>query len=136
MKNLLKEWKAKKPKEKAFMAAGLVSLLLAIVGVFLPIVPQVPFAILSAYLFSKGSAKLHKWVRENKYFGKPVCDWEDHRVVRPKLKAFSTVAMIAGAAFGHFKLPLGWAIALDVVFLAAIIFVITRSSKPPVKHRK
>src|SRR5688572_15469404 len=103
MKKLLKEWKTKDPKQKAYMAAGIVSVVIAIVGVFLPIVPQVPFAILAAYLFAKGSRRLHKWVRKNKYFGEPVRDWEDHHVVRPKLKAFSTLAMIGGGAMGHFK---------------------------------
>jgi uncharacterized protein len=128
-KKLIKEWKKNGPKEKVLMAGGAVSLLLALVGVFLPIVPQVPFAILSAFLFSKGSPRLHQWVRRHKYFGGPVKDWEDHRVVRPKLKAFSTLAMIGAAVFAHFKLLIHWAIALDIVFGAAIIFVLTRKSK-------
>jgi hypothetical protein len=53
-------------------------------------------------------------------------------VVRPKLKIFSCLAMAAGAVVGHFTLDkIGFAIALDVLFAAAIVFVLTRRSKPP-----
>jgi uncharacterized protein len=127
------EWKEKEPRQKLYMAAGALSLLLALGGIVLPIVPQVPFAILSAYFFSKGSKRIHEWIRENRFFGGPVKDWEDDRVVKPKLKIFSTIAMVAGAAFGHWKLDLEWALALDVAFAAAIVFVLTRRSKKPRK---
>ncbi len=105
---------------------------LAVVGIFLPVVPQVPFAIAAAYCFSKSSPQFHHWVRHNKHLGKPVTDWEDHRVVRPKLKAFSTAAMVVGAVIGHWILEkVEWAIALDVIFAACIVFVLTRRSRKP-----
>jgi uncharacterized membrane protein YbaN (DUF454 family) len=123
--------KTKDPKRVLLFAGGSVALGLAVVGVFLPVVPQVPFAILAAFLFSKSSRKLHQWTRNNKYLGPPVKDWEDHRVVRPKLKIFSSLAMAAGAVMGHFALDeLGFSIGLDVLFAAAIVFVLTRRSKP------
>lgn len=124
------EWESSEGREKAYMIGGGISIALAIVGIFLPIVPQVPFAILAAILFSKGSPRIHKRIRENKHFGRPVRDWEDDRVVRPKLKAFSTVAMIAGAVMSHFKVEMPWVLIIDALFLAAIIFVVTRKSKP------
>lgn len=133
----MKRLKTKDPKRMLLFAGGCVALGLAVVGVFLPVVPQVPFAILAAFLFSKSSPKLHKWIRKNKYLGPPVKDWEDHRVVRPKLKIFSSIAMAAGAGIGHFTLDkLGFAIGLDVLFAAAIVFVLTRRSKPPPVPRK
>ncbi len=128
MSRFLKEWKKKSPKEKIYMGAGIFSILLAIIGVFLPIVPQVPFAILSAFLFSRGSPKLHRWIRMNKYFGRPVRDWEDHRVIRPKLKIFSTLAMVSGAIFGHWKLSSPYPLILDAVFTLSILFLLSRKS--------
>lgn len=129
-KAFISEWKSSKPKEKMFMVGGGLFLAAAIVGVFIPIVPQVPFAIVSAYLFSKGSPRLHKWIRHHKYLGPPVKDWEDHRVLRPKLKIISTLAMIGGAGIGHWKLHSPWTWILDGVFLLSIVFVLTRKSKP------
>lgn len=112
------------------MVLGGFFLIAAIVGVFVPILPQVPFAIIAAFFFSKGSEQIHQWIRKSKFFGKPVIDWEDHRVIRTKLKVFSTLAMLGGAAFGHYKLGVPKAYILDGVFLLSIFFVLTRRSKP------
>lgn len=133
---LWESFRDKPPKEKLMFLAGVVCLGLAIVGVFLPVVPQVPFAIASAFFFSKASPRLHKWIRKNKHLGPPVVDWEDNRVVRPKLKAFSTVAMIAGAVIAYFTVKLEFAIALSVVFVGCIIFVLTRNSRKPRSDKK
>jgi uncharacterized protein len=130
LKKFIDEWKTKPFKEKLYMTAGAFALALAIIGVVLPIVPQVPFAILAAFFFSKGSPRIHQWIRKNKYMGRSVRDWEDHRVIRPNLKILSSLMLAGGAAFGHWKLSLTWAILLDVVFLASIVFVLTRKSKP------
>ncbi|HVJ65615.1 MAG TPA: YbaN family protein [Bdellovibrionota bacterium] len=115
-------------KEKAFLALGWLFLVLAMVGIALPIVPQVPFAVIAAYFFSKGSPRLHRWIRENKYLGKPVREWEDHHAVAHKTKIVSCVMMVGGAAIGHTQLTLGWALALDAAFLACIAFVLTRKT--------
>ncbi len=130
IKNFIREWKVKKPKDRAFMALGALFLAAAIVGVFIPIIPQVPFAVIAAFFFSKGSMRIHQWIRHNRFFGKPVRDWEDHRVIRPKLKVFSTLAMAGGAAIAFWKLEQNWAIGISIVFGLSILFVLTRKSKP------
>jgi len=58
-----------------------------------------------------------------------VKDWEDDRVVKPKLKIISTLAMIGGAAVAHWKLDPPWPWILSGVFALAIVFVLTRKSK-------
>ncbi len=133
-KKFVSEWKKQDTKHRLFMIGGGIFLMAAIVGVFIPVVPQIPFAIVSAYLFSKGSPALHTWIRKNKHMGPPVKDWEDHRVVRTKLKIISTLAMIGGAAIGHWKLHSPWFWILDGLFALAIVFVLTRKSKPTQKR--
>lgn len=123
------EWKLKGNKARFFMFLGALFLLFALIGVAIPIIPQVPFAIISAYFFSKGSIRIHLWMRSNKYFGKPVRDWEDHRVMRPKMKIIATISMIVGALIGHWKLDSPYPLMLDGIFLACIIFVLTRKSR-------
>lgn len=126
----LREWKKKNGRERALMIAGAFFLLLAVIGIFLPIVPQVPFAVIGAVLFSRSSKKFHHKIRDSRYFGKAVCDWEDHRVIRPKLKITSIVFMLAACVMGHFRFPLEWALALDGIFVLSIVFVLTRASEP------
>lgn len=127
-KSFMVEWKIKGTKKRTAMFLGALFLLLAFIGVFIPIVPQVPFAIISAYFFSIGSPRIHLWMRHNKYFGKPVREWEDYRIIRPKIKIIATVSMAVAAYLGHLKLEESWAITLDVIFAVSIAFVLTRRS--------
>lgn len=115
------------------MAAGLFFLLLAAVGLAIPIVPQIPFAIVSAFCFSKGSARIHKRIRTHKTLGPPIRDWEDDRVVRPKVKAFSGVAMLIGGGLAWYKFHeehQAIAIGMAAIFLGCLAFVLTRKSQP------
>ena len=130
IKTFVGEWKNSEPGDKAYMGAGGLFLSLAIVGVIIPVLPQVPFAVIAAFLFSRGSPRLHRWIRRHKYLGPPVKDWEEHRVVRPKLKVVSTVAMLAGAAIGHWQLEAPWFWWLDGIFALSILFLLTRKSEP------
>ncbi len=128
-RNFYIEWKLKGHKGRFFMALGVLFLLCAIIGVFIPIIPQVPFAIISAYFFSKGSLRIHMWMRRNKYFGKEVREWEDFKVIRPKMKIISTVSMIVGAVLAHNKFEPPMAYVLDAIFVLSIAFVLTRKSR-------
>lgn len=131
LKRFKEDWKDGTPREKGFMIAGAVALLLAIIGLFIPLVPQVPFAIGAAALFAHGSPGIHRWIRKNRHLGPPVKDWEDHRVLKPQLKAFSVTAMLLTAGIGHWKFEkIGIAIGMDVVLLAAIVFVLLQKSRP------
>jgi uncharacterized membrane protein YbaN (DUF454 family) len=128
-RNFYIEWKLKGTKARFFMFLGALFLILALIGVAIPIIPQVPFAIISAFFFSKGSPRIHIWMRTNKYFGKPVRDWEDHRVIRPKMKIIASFSMVMGAIIAHWKLDAPYPLILDTIFAASIIFVLTRKSR-------
>ena len=131
MKQFIAEWKKKDLKSKLWMAGGVLFLLLAVVGLAIPIVPQIPFAIISAFCFSKGSARIHKRIRNHKRLGPPVRDWEDHRVVKPTVKALSGVAMLIGGALAWYQFHeehQAVAFGIAAIFLCCIVFVLTRNS--------
>ena len=64
------------------IAAGWISLALGLIGILLPVLPTTPFVILAAFLFSKGSPRLHGWLVSRPYLGRLVLDWERHGVIR------------------------------------------------------
>lgn len=130
IKSFYTEWKIKRHHERFYMVLGVFFLLLALIGVALPIVPQIPFAITSAFFFSKGSPRIHLAIRHNKVFGRAVRDWEDHKVIRPKTKFFSVLAMLGGAVMAHLRFPLNLCYVLDGIFLICILFVLSRKSAP------
>lgn len=49
---------------------GFFFIILGIVGLLLPVVPQVPFFIAAAFCFSRGSRRLDKWIRGTKIYQK------------------------------------------------------------------
>ncbi len=62
--------KGLKIRNVIFIILGTISLILGILGIFLPLLPTTPFLLLTAYLYAKSSQKLYNWLISNKYFGK------------------------------------------------------------------
>ena len=54
-------------KRIAFVVLGCVSLVLAVIGVVLPILPTVPFLALAAFCFAKSSDRLNNWLINTKF---------------------------------------------------------------------
>ena len=70
---------------------GLISLGLGIVGAFLPLLPTVPFVLLSAFLFARSSDRLHNWLITHKIFGQLIRDYHEDRgiTIQGKIAAIS-----------------------------------------------
>lgn len=74
--------------------AGISSLVLGVIGAFLPILPTTPLIILAAFCFSKSSPKLQAWLENSKTFGPIITDWRKTGAIAPKYK-FMAVSMMA-----------------------------------------
>lgn len=53
-----------------WLILGFFFIVLGIIGILLPVVPQVPFFIAAAFCFSKGSKRIHKWICKTKIYQK------------------------------------------------------------------
>mgnify|MGYP006298285343 FL=1 len=65
---------------------GLLSLVMAYVGVITPGIPFSIFVVFAAYCFSKGSPKMHNWLYNHKLFGPFLSNWTDKKVFPTRLK--------------------------------------------------
>ena len=81
-------------KKVIFLILGLTSLILGFIGIFLPILPTTPFALLAAFFFSKSSERLHQWLLNQRTLGPLIRDWENYGVIRLKAKWLATVMII------------------------------------------
>ena len=57
-------------KKIIFVIVGFISLLLGIIGTVLPILPTVPFLLLTSYCFARGSNKFDVWFKSSKIYKK------------------------------------------------------------------
>ncbi len=114
-----------------WFAGGVTALALAVVGVFLPLLPTTPFVILAAGCFAQSSPRLHDWLLRHPLFGPAIRDWRNHRAIPPRAKTAAVIAM--AAAFGlslYMRLP-GWVLlAQGAVLLTSGGWIVTRPSGP------
>lgn len=59
---------------------GWLSLLLAFAGMALPLLPTVPFLLLSAWCFARSSPRLHRWMRRHPRLGPPLREFSSGRI--------------------------------------------------------
>ena len=115
----------------AWRLAGLASLALGALGVFLPLLPTTPFLILAAFCFSRGSRRLHDWLVGHPRLGPPIRDWRQHRAVSPRAKVLSLVAMLAViAASVALDAPAAVVAIQSVVLVLVAAFLLSRPSPP------
>lgn len=109
-----------------------ISLLLGILGIFLPLLPTTPFIILASLCFSKSSPKMHNWLTSIPVFADAIIDWEKHKAIRPKIKllAVSMMAISVGTTIVYSKISIFLKIFLGLIFIFVSAFIITRNSYP------
>jgi len=76
-----------------FAFLGLVSLVLGIIGIFLPLLPTTPFLLLSAALFARSSTRLYNWLLNHRVLGSFIRNYREDKsvTVRVKIIAISTL---------------------------------------------
>jgi uncharacterized membrane protein YbaN (DUF454 family) len=92
-----------------WLVAGVVALVLGAVGIVLPFLPTVPFVILAAFCFSRGSRRWEKWMLEHPKLGPIVRDWREHHSVPRGAKILATVMMAISCTGAWFFAPLKFA---------------------------
>ena len=81
-----------------FIIVGSVSLVLGILGMFLPLLPTTPFLLLSAAAWLKASPELYKWLLNHRLFGEYIRNYREHRAIplRAKVVSVSLVWLTIG----------------------------------------
>lgn len=64
-----------------FLIVGFISLVLGTIGIVIPILPTVPFYLLTAFCFVRGSKKFADWFLNSKLYKNHIGNFANHRVM-------------------------------------------------------
>lgn len=113
------------------MILGLASVVLAVFGSFLPLLPTVPFLLLAAFAFARSSPRLENWLLTHQRFGPLIRNWQANGSIDRRTKKISVAVMVA-----TFGLSLVLGASTTVLVIQAVVlsctgtFVVTRPDGP------
>lgn len=73
-------------RKVALVTAGLLAVGLALIGIFVPVLPTTPFLLLAAACFVRSSDRLYNWLIHHKWFGEYIRHYREHRAVTLQAK--------------------------------------------------
>ncbi|NFU40672.1 DUF454 domain-containing protein, partial [Clostridium sporogenes] len=75
-------------KRVLLLIIGFISLGLGVIGVFLPILPTVPFLLLSSFCFIKSSKRISIWFENTNIYKKHVRSFKENKAMTLKTKLY------------------------------------------------
>ncbi|HNR45078.1 MAG TPA: YbaN family protein [Methanofastidiosum sp.] len=71
------------------LITGTISLVIGIVGIFIPLLPTTPFLLLTAACYAQGSDRFYNWLLCNKLFGNYIKNYREGKGVALNVKIIS-----------------------------------------------
>lgn len=117
-----------------YVIIGCVSVVLGIVGIFIPGLPTTPFLLLSSWLFYKSSKRLHNALNNSRWLGPYLRRFQDKKGVDRTTKLVSIICMWTMISVSSFCFFENWHIRLLLFFLgfvgmSSILFLVPTAKK-------
>jgi hypothetical protein len=104
-------------KKYFLMAAGIICMLLGILGIFLPLLPTTPFFLLAAACFFRSSKTLYAWLISHKFFGKRILYYRVYKAISLKSKLLSLALLWLTIGYSMF-------FVVKIFWLKIILFLV------------
>ncbi|MBH9552583.1 YbaN family protein [Inhella gelatinilytica] len=114
-----------------WLLAGWACTLLGIAGVILPLLPGVPFLLLAAFCFSKGSPRWEAWLVAHPQLGPYVLDWRRYGVIPRRAKTTAWAMMSLGVALAAWRAPWWAALCAGITCLSVALWMRAQPEAPP-----
>ncbi len=77
------------------ITAGVISIALGVLGIFLPLLPTTPFLLLAAACFMRSSRRLYDWLLTHRYLGPYIRNYRNFRAIPKRMKIILLVLLWA-----------------------------------------
>jgi uncharacterized protein len=111
-----------------YLILGIASVALGAIGLFLPILPTVPFMLLAAFLFARSNPAWERRILEHPRFGPPIRAWRERGAIGRGGKVAALLALTASAVGGFVLLDGYWRLVLLGITLVTGSWIATRPS--------
>ena len=91
-----------------FILLGAVSLLLGLVGIFVPLLPTTPFLLLAAALWVRSSPRLYDWLLAHRRLGPYIRQFRENRAIPLRAKIYSVTLLWATLLYCIFAVVEAW----------------------------
>lgn len=117
-----------------YLALGHLSLVLAVLGALLPLLPCTPFLLLAAACYARGSVRFYNWLLNNRHFGPAIVNWKRDRSIALKHKVMAIAMIIVSLTLSVLLTPhlagKVTTVVLGTVWIVVMLRIPTRRSDP------
>lgn len=99
-------------KKVLLVVAGSLCLGLAVLGIFLPLLPTTPFLLLASACYVRSSERLHGWLMGNRVLGGYIRNFRERRGVPLRARVTTVVLLWLPLLYSVYRLDLPWLEAL------------------------
>lgn len=106
------------------LGAGILATALAVLGIFLPLLPTVPLLLLAAACFARSSERVHRWLLEHRHLGPIIHDYLDGSGIPRRARATSLCLIWITIPVSFLLVPLPWVrVLLIAVGLGVTVYL-------------
>ncbi|EGT5661086.1 DUF454 family protein [Cronobacter dublinensis] len=105
---------------------GWLAVVLATLGVVLPLLPTTPFLLLAAWCFARSSPRFHHWLLYRSWFGGYLRHWQQYRAMPPGAKPRAILVILATFAISLWMVKIFWVRVLLLVILSGLLIFMWR----------
>jgi hypothetical protein len=97
-------------KRQLYLSGGLLAVALGTIGIFLPLLPTVPFMILAAFCFARSSPALEMRLLNHPRYGHHLVAWREKGVISRRAKWSATLAFGVSIAISCAAIAMPWSL--------------------------
>ncbi|MBU9842062.1 MULTISPECIES: DUF454 family protein [Rahnella] len=113
-------------KRVLLITVGWLCVVLATLGVVLPLLPTTPFLLLAAWCFARSSPRFHQWLLYRSWFGSYLRHWQTHRALPKGVKPKAVALIVVTFAISIYFVPLWWVRILLVCMMFSLLIMMWR----------